>query len=379
MPREGAVSVSYPQALVGFQGSRTKVSDTIIFGGRDASGNYLSDVWLLRAYNGAISQSNQKWSGFGSGNLQSGINADGEGVTVTYITDCARFIGNSTTTTSPPGSPSSTTPGQPAAPSSGGASHTQTPPLFDASTTHKVLSPVAVAAALPAMAIYRLSLPSVGSAGRPGLLWLAGTLASAAFAVGVAGLATAFTSATYTPSLVKRSSPQTLATAHGKAGIALFAGLVVVIIFSLVLAVLRYGRSRANQVHSRPRPRAMSSELAEKEALRDAREGSPEPQESNEKAHSKARSRDSAPWPFLGHTRRRSSESLTASGDHTPPASTGSFEVTNRPTRARHASAHSLAAFSDPRSATTSPHNLADMSWVGAGRSASRLVSVCFG
>ncbi|KAG6900977.1 hypothetical protein C0993_004415 [Termitomyces sp. T159_Od127] len=73
-PRKGSAAFSYPQALVG--SSRTISSDTLIFGGQDSSGNFLSEIWLLRAYNGLLSQSQNS---FGDGHLQTGINANGAG------------------------------------------------------------------------------------------------------------------------------------------------------------------------------------------------------------------------------------------------------------------------------------------------------------
>ena len=63
-------------------------SDTIIFGGRDVNGTYLSDVWILRAYNATLTKTNATWSGF-QGSLQSGADANGQGVTVQYLSQCA--------------------------------------------------------------------------------------------------------------------------------------------------------------------------------------------------------------------------------------------------------------------------------------------------
>ncbi|KAI6164850.1 hypothetical protein EDD17DRAFT_1558345 [Pisolithus thermaeus] len=75
-PREGAVALSYTGALVG---SNSGVgSDTIVFGGEDENGNYLNEIWILRAYNGTITSSN---AFLGC--------ANGAGVTVQYMTQCA--------------------------------------------------------------------------------------------------------------------------------------------------------------------------------------------------------------------------------------------------------------------------------------------------
>ncbi|KAI0092066.1 hypothetical protein BDY19DRAFT_884931 [Irpex rosettiformis] len=390
-PREGAVAVGYTRALVGPETSRDSASDTIVFGGRDASGNYLSEVWLLRAYNGVITQSNQHWSGYKSGNLQSGVNADGEGVTITYMPKCASFIGKTapptSSSTSSTSSQSSPTNGQPASPSNTGVVQALPINLYDTSTTHKVLAPVSVAVAFPAALIYRLSLApiisSLHAASASALVLLAAVLASSSFAIGIAGLATAFTSITYNTSLAKRSSVPTLPTAHAKAGIALFAGMYVVFAVTLCLAIWRGWQIHSGRSRSVMRTRTMSNDMAEKVGLYQGRAASPGPHELSAQAQPEAHSSDhtnSSLWLFFGHgnSGRRSSESGSASADRTPSPSNRSFEVMNRPTRARRASAHSLAAFSDPRSTTTSPHNLSDMSWVFPRRSSSRLVSTLY-
>ncbi|EKM59169.1 uncharacterized protein PHACADRAFT_86460, partial [Phanerochaete carnosa HHB-10118-sp] len=142
-PREGAAVFSLGQPLVG----SAAASDTIVFGGKDATGNYLSEVWVLRAYNGTISQSNATWSGFGNGQLQGGPSANGQGVTIQYMSSCASAIsqpsgtgsssGHSPTSSSKPPSPTNT--GQPIPVS-----------RFDTSTVHKSLAPVSAALILPA-------------------------------------------------------------------------------------------------------------------------------------------------------------------------------------------------------------------------------------
>ncbi|KAH6914922.1 hypothetical protein BKA70DRAFT_1257438 [Coprinopsis sp. MPI-PUGE-AT-0042] len=85
-PREGAAVFSYTRGLVG--SARESKADTIVFGGRDGTGKYLSEIWLLRSYQDALSPSSGTWSGYGDGNLRSGINADGSGVRVQYLDRC---------------------------------------------------------------------------------------------------------------------------------------------------------------------------------------------------------------------------------------------------------------------------------------------------
>ena len=105
IPREGAVAVSSPHALVGANPSVG--ADILVFGGQDAQGNYLNDLWLLRGYQAALSQTNQSWSGSG-GSLGTGVDASGTGVTVQYMTSCAQAL---TPSSSSPGSqPTSSSP-----------------------------------------------------------------------------------------------------------------------------------------------------------------------------------------------------------------------------------------------------------------------------
>jgi hypothetical protein len=353
-----------------------------VFGGQDASGNYLNEVWLLRAYNGVISHSDQHWSGYGNGNLQTGVNANGQGVTVSYMSNCASFIGKNPPTTSTPSTssaqPSSPT-GVPSTSSVPGSNNLQAFNPYDTSTTHKILAPVSIAVALPAILLYRLSTAPSNAIGKPGLMFLAGSLASSAFAIGIAGLTTAFTSIVYAPTLAKRSSVPTLPTSHSRASVALFIAFYLLSVAVLCMAIWQRWRSRETPNSGIKRTRTLSNDLAEKAGLYQNRAASPGPPDQTAPALLRPRSGDYLnAWPFFGfgHAGRQSTESGTTRDDHTPSPSAHSFEVVNRPARARHASAHSLAAFSDPRSTSTSPHNLADMSWSFPPRSASRLV--CF-
>jgi hypothetical protein len=81
IPREGATVIS---SRTNFISGGLDASDTIIFGGRDKDGNYLNDVWLLRATNATITSSNQTdWgTAYGNGVLQSGRYQNGQGVTI---------------------------------------------------------------------------------------------------------------------------------------------------------------------------------------------------------------------------------------------------------------------------------------------------------
>lgn len=365
-PREGAVAFSLGQAATGTESA----TDTIVFGGRDANGNYLNEVWLLRAYNGSVSSSNNKWSGYGNGQLQGGPSANGQGVSVKFLQQCASPVSQSPGAGSSGGhSPTST--GNHPSPTGTGSTVAVT--RFDTSTVHKSLAPVSAALILPAIVFYRLSQPSVASAhstnARIGFFYLTALTALVAFALGVVGLATAFTSLRYTTSIVKRSSVPHLTTSHGRAGIALFVGMYGLVPVLIAASFLLKWRQNDAALAAK-RQRTTSNDLAEKMGLRSGSPFTPDTLPAEPHAPERVSSGDRlSPWPF-GHIApaRRSSEDGTAD-DHSSP-STKSFEVTNRGQhRARHASAHSLAAFSDPRPAPNSPRNLSDLSWMERRRS----------
>lgn len=351
-------------------------TDTLVFGGRDSSGNYLNDVWILRAYNGSVSGSSQSWSGFGSGQLQGGPNANGEGVKIQYMTSCAQPVA-ATSGSGSSNSPSPTSSTNP--PPTSGSGPTQSISRFDTSVVHKSLAPVSAALVLPAIVFYRLSQPSAASAhstnSKIGFFYLTALTALVAFALGIGGLATAFTSLQYTTSVVKRSAVSHLATPHGRAGIALFVGLYGLVPVLIGVSILSKWKDNDAALAAK-RQRTTSNEFAEKVGLRSGSPftalTSPEILSPESRPVERVRSGDSLnPWP-VGQipAARRSSES--AADDRSSP-STRSFEVTNRPQRARHASAHSLAAFADPRP-SISPRNLSDMSWLERRRSLTTVV-----
>ncbi|KAI0698541.1 hypothetical protein C8T65DRAFT_660527 [Cerioporus squamosus] len=368
VPRQGAAALSWSQPLVG--DTSIPASDTIIFGGRDAAGNYLSDVWLLRAYNATLTKTNQTWSGFGSGSLATGISANGVGVTVEYMTECATSLGRSSTTSGSPTSGSSAS--SPTSTGSGSETGQASPSpqafAYDTSTLHKSLAAVSIALFFPAVALYRLSSPSVGSSQLTdrniSLMYLGVVVGVAAYALGVVGLATSFTSITaMSPSsLARRStSPLHLQTTHAKAGLALFAGLYgLVPMLQLIALCLRGPELKDSEIEGRHRADSTLEKLSvnERAASPSARS---EPTLSNT-GEGKRRVRSWAGiGTWAGITGRRSNE--TATDEQTQTPSQRSFEVVNRPIRQRRASGNSLAAFSDPRPSHR-PRNLSDMSWL---------------
>ncbi|OSC96801.1 hypothetical protein PYCCODRAFT_1399808, partial [Trametes coccinea BRFM310] len=377
VPRQGAAAISWKSALVG--DTSIDAADTIVFGGRDASGNYLSDVWLLRAYNATLTSSKQTWSGFGSGTLEGGPTATGQGVTVEYLTKCAASIGTPTSSKTSSAPLSSSTSGSSGSPgSSNQAPPSSTSPAYDTSVVHKSTAAISVALFLPAVALHRLASPSVAQDMMPErhmiLRFLGDLLGFAAYALGIVGIATSFTSITSTSAgVVKRSvSSIHLQTAHSKAGLALFVGLYALVpILQILALVIRRcdGRSDRDQTESRPRADSTTEKLSMNGRAMSPSQRS-EPLQDVPNGDTKRRVRS---WAGIGTWAgisggRRSNE--TTSEDHTHTPSSRSFEVVNRPIRQRRASGNSLAAFSDPRP-THTPRNLSDMSWLDTRRSMS--------
>ena len=313
-----------------------------------------------------------------------GVNANGAGVTNTYLPTCATPKSQPTsggsgsskpTTSSSPANPSDTNTPNPN-PVAGGAGQG----VFDISVVHKALAPISVAILLPAILAFRLSSPSTvapaASDHRLGLYYLSMVLSLVAFGVGIGGLASAFTSISLTTALAKRSSSINLTTSHGKAGLALFAGLFGVVPILLIISAWNSPDSDGSTI--RGRYRANSGELAEKAGLYPGRISSPQPTTNGledaapEERRQRTRSWHTLnPWPANRSARRSSESGLDAVSS---PSTLRSFEVTNRPTRARQASAHSLAAFADARPSHAT-RNLSEMSWFERRRSLNTVVS----
>ncbi|KJA24664.1 hypothetical protein HYPSUDRAFT_38750 [Hypholoma sublateritium FD-334 SS-4] len=246
-PRQGATAVSFSEALVGT--SRTSSSDTLIFGGQDGSGNFLSDLWLLRAYTGVLTPSNATFAG---GQLQSGINADGSGVQVKFLTNCASVNAvpkpSSTSTSNTPSmtgtKPSQTSPSQ--------TSSVASPDIttFQTSFSHKLLLPLSTALLTPVVLFFRWgkTSPQSGwtSTFRAPLVSAFSMLGLTAYGVGIVGFILAFTTISSTSS----TSHIHLATGHGIAGLIFFVCLYVLaplLYLSLVFFDLRTRSTSASQ------------------------------------------------------------------------------------------------------------------------------------
>lgn len=373
VPRQGAAAFTWTSILVG--GNATSAADTLIFGGRDADGNYLNDIWILRAYDASLTRTNETWSGSGSGSPTTGASADGQGVTVQYMTQCAVSLG-STSSTSSSSPTSSNSPTSSSDPGKTGQSSTSPGVVYNVSILHKSLPAVSAALFLPALVLYRLSTPFAGQrqfvGPSLGLMYLSILVGATAYAIGVVGFAIGFTSISAVSAIVKRSSSSLhLQTAHAKAGLAIFAALYLLVPFLQLFAIWYHRRKPkgTEQVDGKMR----SDSVMEKLSMNGERRAVSPSGRSERTSHEGEGKRRVRSWAGIGTwagiASRRSNETTT--DDQTP--SQPSFEVVNRPTRQRRVSANSLAAFSDPRP-THTPRNLSDMSWLDPRRSVSGMV-----
>ncbi|KAH7929432.1 hypothetical protein BV22DRAFT_1080880 [Leucogyrophana mollusca] len=359
-PREGAVALSFATALVG--DDRAIASDTIVFGGKDESGTYLNEVWILRAYNGSISSSNGSW-GAPDGDLQTGVNANGAGVTIQYMTQCAVEL-MTPTATAP--SATSTAPSQ------------ESFQTYDVSFAHKLLAPLSIALLLPAILLSRVALPSA-QASRPvdrnmALLYLSGLVALAAYGAGIGGLISSFTSISSTMTMFKRAPSGTiLRTGHGVAGLALIVGLYALVPFLYILSFCATSSNRPPKVivdHSEPpASRANSTDTAEKLAAYTAAQRTEYPPASPSSPRARLHS-----WGGSSFWLGRSSREGRASTDSESVHSAGpqrAFEVVNRPARTRRASSQGLAhpSMDVYQRVPVAPRSLGDVDWLDRRRS----------
>ena len=248
---------------------------------------------------------------------------------------------------------------------------------------HKTLGAVSVALFLPAVTFYRISQPAVSAIRLTdrnlASMYLGIVVGVAAYALGIVGLATAFTSITTVSPIAKRALTSLhLQTAHGKAGLALFACLygLVPLLQLLALAMRRCGSPRDREpadVRIRADSTLEKLSMNGRAASPSAR-SEPASQSQEEPKEGKRRIRSWAGiGTWAGITGRRSNDTATVADDPTHTPSQRSFEVVNRPIRQRRMSANSLAAFSDPRP-SHHPRNLSDMSWLDPRRSNSGMV-----
>ena len=375
--------MSYPSGLVG--SSRALYADTIIFGGQDASGNYLSDMWILRAYGASVSQSGQQWAGFGNGQLQTGVNANGAGVAVQYISTCVSAIGAVQTVLPSTSSPLHHSPTTTPVSSSGSPSNATY--LFDTSVTHKSLAPISLALLLPTIILYRLSLPSTSGPSSQqslGPLYVSVLMLFVAYGTGLTALVSSFTSITSGATISRRAtSNMVLKTSHGQAGLALFVALYgfVPLLFLAYFVRWRLFASTPKEIVGKiraERSRADSSDTAEKlNSFRGIADTG------NQGGGALSRTPVPSPGPtpsrrHIGLWFRKSREGLASSAESGPESSESpvhrTFEVVNRRTR-HHSASGTLNVYESTnlRSPTT-PRNLSDLSWLDRRRSVNAVV-----
>jgi hypothetical protein len=385
-PREGAAALSFPSALVG-RGT-VSASDTIVFGGRDAHGSYLNEIWVLRAYNGTISQTGVHWAGYGNGQLGTGVSASGSGVSLQYQTQCAQqLIPTSASSTLSTSTTRVGSPGETGTPISSNVA------TFDVSIGHKILSSVSLVLALAATILVRLFSPSASNTStvehHPGLLYVAIPASVVAYAVGVAGFAISLASTTRSlPNLQRRNgtSPDTfLKTIHGQAGLALFVGLygiVPILALSLWFARRSTHASSGSQVDDDAHGKSSQDSgplTGEKDAPVARRPASPAQSapevhsaESSTSERDRRQRTQSVPGLFPGWIRDRKSSENSESG---PTNSSRGFEVLNRPRRASGGTALYPTRDFTHRPRADLIRSLGDISWLERRRSVGVVVS----
>ena len=375
-------------------GGSVSASDILVFGGKDADGNYLSDVWILRTYQAQLSQSNATWSGFGDGNLDSGVNASGTGVTIEYLTSCAQTrTASATSSASGPSSTSTSTPNSP-----NPVSSVAFP--YDTATSHKVTSPVSVALLLVALVFYRMSAPSTPRAAltgpNMGLVWLASITGCAAYILGIIGIVVSFTSikSTTNNALRKRAdSSSFLKTNHGKAALAFFIILYALVPLLFIASFLKSGKAKKNIVEPGPvkeRERQDSNEASFVALMTPAKEkftnghrataSSPDITSNSLRQESPTRTRRRSFFGgyFWQRKERVSTESAEAQESTDNAGPSHSFEVLNRGNRLRRLSAagsalHFGESAHNPHSV---PRSLSDLDWLNRRQNVAAFVSL---
>jgi len=340
-------------------------------------------MWVLRAYGASVTQSGQRWGGFGNGILQTGVDANGAGVSVQYLTTCAEALG-----------PLPTSPSSPTGPPHGSSTTSPSSPFadlsfpFDTSATHKSLAPISLALLLPTVIFNRLSSPP--TSGPPiqlsfGLRCAAVLMLIVAYGAGLAGLVSSFTSITASGSgsLSRRatSSNTLLKTTHGKAGLALFIALYGLFPLLFFVRFLRWRMSASpreivGKIRAE-RSRADSSDTAEKlnsyRAASDTNQPGAVPTSPPVSPPGSTPSRRHLRLWFRSREGRTSSDTASESESTVPPT----FEVVNRPARTRHPSAGGTPTLYDhAHRPSTTPRNLSDLSWLDRRRSVNAVVRI---
>ncbi|KAF5363772.1 hypothetical protein D9756_000638 [Leucocoprinus leucothites] len=334
-PREGAAVLSYQTGLVG--SARNSSADTILFGGRDGSGRYLSEVWLLRAYKGSITPSNLHWEGFGNGHLSTGVGADGSGVTVQYLSQCASAISTGATTTSSGSSrPTFSDPGGQSSPSN---AKDQT---YETSLLHKLLAALSLITLQAIVLIFRNPVRSPFT-----YLCAVGGLGS--YGLGVAGLALAFSTISISSGSDGNSSTSPhLHTTHGVAGLVFFLCLYgIVPIWMLIKTCIsrqrRPSRSASHQAGGSEHEPVNSDIVADEKSEHNMDSRSVPQSVHNISPPSSPRPRTQS-WGPSSLWRRSLEAGVSSDTESVTSGSPRGFEVVNRPPRLRQPSGNTVPA-----------------------------------
>ena len=291
-----------------------------------------------------------------------------------YMDTCATPINapqpSSTTSHTGP-SPSSTSTGTP---------NTAIVQAYNVSILHKILAPLSVGLALPAVLVYRIYSPSLKLSleSPPGSSSIFTPLIPGfiIFGLGIAGIVTSFTSISYNPSLAKRvDSSLYLQTAHGIAGVVLAAAFYVAV--PVVFLVSLFLRHRSGGRVSLPQ------DEAEKLAARSPAHSTPVLDGTLDRQHSPNHSRSQSSTGLLQFWKRSTDWSRTSDtegdefGVRDPPSPEQSkgFEVVNRSKHTRGASSHSMSGLIDHGIARPhTPSRLGEISWLNRRRMVNTVV-----
>ena len=275
-------------------------------------------MWLLRGYAGSVTSTNQTWTGFGNGQLQTGVNADGTGVRVTFMSECASLLSSSSMSNSTSNS-------------TGPTKSTPVPfSLYNTSLLHKLIAPLSLVILFPNLLFFRWINTAVKvelTPKRPVLMATFVILTFGAYGMGLAGVVLSFT--TISNTLLTQNLH--LKTTHGIAGLSFSLVLYGLVPF-LYLASALFGPHPSISDQSQSRTTPNSIEIIEKsDAL--PLQSSLAPSVHNTSPPSSPRPR-TVSWDAFNTLRQSTDEGLSC--DSTPSATPQrGFEVVNRLKRTR--------------------------------------------
>lgn len=304
--------------------------------------------------------SDSQWDGFGNGRLQTGVAADGQGVKIRYLSQCA----------SPPISTSSVTPSSSSGPAPTGMI-SPGPAVFEfqvyrTSLSHKLLAVLSLIVIQVAMVVLRNSIPFP-------FTYMFTAIGIGGYALGVTGLALAFSTISIAPSLEKRSLPSLpsphLRTGHGLAGLVFFACLYVLVpVWMFATATAEYLRGPSRKRYSM----SMAAEAVEEKSEQQTTGPSLSTPQSvhNVSPPSSPRPRTQS-WGPSSLWRRSLEAGFSSDSDSVTSGTPRAFEVVNRPRRFRQSSG-ATAPIEAPRPASRS---LGEIDWLLRRRSLNAVVS----